>query len=140
MKKCLVYLLFIVVLPVVVSCSKEENENETELISGEGEILNETGISFTNASGFEADRVVFKLKSGNGPEKEYGQSLEGYNITALSAGPKTIFQLFVYENGEEIQYNAKTKAPEGNEKEINPTSVIIVKDKHVFEIVLEGMN
>ena len=136
MKKHLVYLLFIAVLPILSSCSKEENE--TELISEESEISNETGISFINASGFDADRVVFKLKSGSGPEKEYGQSLEGYNITSLHAGSKTIYQLYVYKNGAEIPYNAYTKAVEGNQKEINPTSVVVVKDKQIFEIVLEG--
>lgn len=136
MKKYLVYLLFIVVLPIVVSCSKDENT--PELIIAESKISKETGISFMNASGFEADRVVFKLKSGSGPEKEYGQSLEGYNITELHAGSKTIYQLYVYKNGAEIPYNAYTIAGEGNQKEINPTSVIVVEDNQVFEIVLEG--
>lgn len=129
------YLLCIIVLPVIASCSKEDKE--PELVTGEAKISNETGISFITASGFDADYVVFKIKSGSSKEKEYGQSLKGYNYTELQVGSKTIYQMHAFKEGEEISFNAYTKDPEGNRKAIKSTSVVVIKDKEVLEIVLE---
>ena len=63
------------------------------MTSGEAKVIYETGISFTNSSGFKADYVTFKLRVGNGTAKEHGQSLNGYNYTKLREGSKAIYQM-----------------------------------------------
>lgn len=135
MKKHIVYLLAIIALPIIASCSKEQTAPEA--IAEETQISNETGISFINSPGFEADNVIFKLKSGTGVEKEYGQSLKGYNYTKLQEGAKTIYQVSVFKDGEKIPFNAYSKEGSGTKKELKSTSVVVLKENQVFEIVLE---
>jgi len=135
MHKYLVYLLFIIAFTTTTSCSKEETEPEQ--ITSEAKIANETGISFTNASGFDADYLVFQLKSGSSKGQEYGQSLKGYNYTELQAGAKTIFQMNVFKEGKQLSFSAYSKDGEGNRTAIKSTSVVVIKEKQVLEIVLE---
>ncbi len=135
MKKRIVHLLCSVVLVITASCSKDEKE--PTLVSGEAKISNDTGISFANSAGFSADYVTFKLRHGTGAEKEYGQSLSNYSITTLEQGPRTIYQMAVLNDGEEVSFKSFTYDEDGNKNEVKSTSVIEIMDNEVLQIVLE---
>ncbi|MDO6516073.1 hypothetical protein [Zobellia uliginosa] len=135
MKKYFVYLLCTVFVSMTLSCSKDEKE--PDLINGEAKISNETGLSFVNSQGFTADHVTFKLRHGTNAEKEYGQSLDTYSYTELEEGPRTIYQIKVFAEGEEIPYSAYTIDAEGHKKEIKSTSIVEIKKNEVFKIFLE---
>ncbi|WP_276168709.1 hypothetical protein [Zobellia alginiliquefaciens] len=135
MKKHIVYLLCSVALIVSVSCSKDEEE--TTLVSGEAQISTDTGISFANSTGFSADYVTFKLRHGTGSEKEYGQSLNGYSLTELEQGPRTIYQIAVFEDGEQVSFKSYTYDSEGNKNQVKATSIVEINDNEVLQIILE---
>lgn len=136
MKNKIVYLIGVAVLAFLCSCSKEEKE--PMLVTGEAHISYETGLSFVNSSGFEADKVVYKLRIGAGSEKEYGQSLDGFNYTKLQAGSRTIYQIQVFKNGEHIPFKAYVNNAESTTREIKATSLIEIKEKEIFQILLEA--
>lgn len=137
MKKRIVYLLCSVALIISVSCSKDEEE--TALVSGEAKISTDTGISFANSTGFSADYVTFKLRHGTGSEKEYGQSLNGYSLTELEQGPRTIYQIAVFEDGEPVLFKSYTYDADGNKREVKSTSIVEINDNEVLQIVLENV-
>ena len=117
------------------SCSKEVEE--PDLVTGEARIYKETGIAFSTASEFTADYVVFKLRHGTGEENEYGQSLSGYNYTKLQEGARTIYQIQAFNDGEEVSFEPYLIDAEGNKKDMESTSVVVVKKNEVVKIWLE---
>jgi len=137
MKKRIVYLLFSAVLVLSTSCSKDEEE--TALVSSEAKISTDTGLSFANSNGFSADYVTFKLRHGIGEEKEYGQNLSNYSVTTLEQGPRTIYQIKAFNDGQEIPFKSFTYGEDGNKNEVKSTSIIEIMDKKVLQIVLEDV-
>ncbi|CAM4109977.1 hypothetical protein [Zobellia nedashkovskayae] len=135
MKKRIVYLLCSVVLVISASCSKDKEE--VSLVNGEAKISNDTGISFANSTGFSADYVTFKLRHGTGAEKEYGQSLKTYSLTTLEQGPRTIYQVEAFNDGEQVSFKSFTYNDDGSKNEVKSTSIIEIKANEVLQIVLE---
>lgn len=134
MKKC-IYLLCAALFTFMASCSTDDEE--ISQVASEAQINNKTGLSFVNASGFEADQVMFKLRYGTGLEKEYGQSLVGYNYIELQEGPKTLYQIRVFKDGEEIAFSARTNDSLGKPVEIESTSIIEIQKDQVLQILLD---
>ncbi|SHI45560.1 hypothetical protein [Pseudozobellia thermophila] len=134
MKKC-IYLLCAAVVTLMVSCSTDDDE--IAQVASEAQISNKTGLSFANASGFEADQVMFKLRYGTGLEKEYGQSLVGYNYVELQEGPKTIYQIRVFKDGEIIPHTAYVNDSLGKPVEIKSTSTIQIRKDQLLQILLD---
>lgn len=135
MKKYILYLMCITLLHLTASCSKDDRE--PGLVASEVKSTHETGLSFMASSGFEADHVVFKLRYGAGLEKEYGQSLNGYSYTKLQAGAKTIYQVQVFKDGDEVSFNAYTYDAEGNRQDIEATSIVEIAENKVLKVLLE---
>ncbi|WP_209401338.1 hypothetical protein [Pseudozobellia sp. WGM2] len=134
MKKC-IYLLCAASFMFTISCSKEKDE--ITLVTGEAQIKSETGLSFVNSSGFSADFVNYKLRYGTGLEKEYGQSLVGYNHIQLQQGTKTIYQIEVFKDGSKVPFKAYINDDSGNEVEVKSTSIIDIDPDEILEILLD---
>lgn len=135
MKKNLRYLLFAVGLTLMVGCAKDEDT--LTVVSSEAQISNETGLSFVSSSGFTADYVTYKLRLGTGVEKEYGQSLVGYNYTEMQEGSKTIYQIEVYKDGEPLSFKAYVNNEEGGQTEVKSTSIIDINNEEILKILLD---
>ena len=135
MTKNLRNLLLAVGITFLVSCSKDEET--LTVVSGEAQIANDTGLSFINSSGFSADYVSYKLRIGTGIEKEYGQSLLGYNYNEMQEGSKTIYQIEVYKDGEQIPFKAFINDEGGESTEVSSTSIIEIANEEIFKILLD---
>lgn len=136
MKKNLLVLLCAVGITLLGSCSKDEES--LTVVSGEAQISDETGLSFVNSSGFTADYVSYKIRFGTGVEKDFGQSLVGYNYTELQEGSKTIYQIKVYKDGEMLPFKAFINNEEGGQTEVKSTSIIEIQNEKILKILLNN--